>query len=59
MHNKLQHAFRTNAALTSVILLALILSGCTVGPNYHRPVVNTPTVFPLLDSSIAGSSSVF
>jgi len=45
MHNKLQHAFRTNTALTSVILLALILSGCTVGPNYHRPVVNTPTVF--------------
>jgi multidrug efflux system outer membrane protein len=24
---------------------ALMLSACTVGPNYHRPVVQTPTAF--------------
>jgi outer membrane protein, multidrug efflux system len=24
---------------------ALLLSACTVGPNYHRPVVQTPTAF--------------
>ncbi|HYW38336.1 MAG TPA: efflux transporter outer membrane subunit [Terriglobales bacterium] len=30
--------------LTSAIL-ASILAGCMVGPNYHRPVVQTPTVY--------------
>jgi outer membrane protein, multidrug efflux system len=45
MHNKLQHSFRTKASLTFVFLLAFIISGCTVGPKYHRPVVQTPATF--------------
>src|SRR3954468_4170012 len=28
-----------------LIVAALVLSGCTVGPNYHRPAINTPNVF--------------
>src|SRR5579862_7952763 len=26
-------------------LAAVLLSGCTVGPNYHRPAIQTPTAF--------------
>jgi multidrug efflux system outer membrane protein len=28
-----------------ILLTALALSGCMVGPNYHRPAVQTPTAF--------------
>src|SRR6267378_6759159 len=28
-----------------VVLLALFLDGCAVGPNYHRPVVQIPEGF--------------
>jgi len=31
--------------LISVILAAILIGGCAVGPNYHRPVVQTPTVY--------------
>src|SRR5579863_2784487 len=27
------------------LVVALALSGCAVGPNYHRPTVQSPTVF--------------
>jgi multidrug efflux system outer membrane protein len=27
------------------VLVAVMLTGCTVGPNYHRPVVQTPATF--------------
>src|SRR5207248_5497156 len=27
------------------VLAAAMLTGCTVGPNYHRPVVQTPATF--------------
>ena len=27
------------------VLAAVLLSGCTVGPNYHRPTIQTPTAF--------------
>jgi len=29
----------------SVILASSLIGGCMVGPNYHRPVVQTPTAF--------------
>jgi outer membrane protein, multidrug efflux system len=45
MRNKLLHVFRAKTSLAFVILMALMLFGCTVGPNYHRPVVHTPTAF--------------
>jgi outer membrane protein, multidrug efflux system len=35
----------TQASLTLIILSALMLSACMVGPNYQRPVVQTPTAF--------------
>src|SRR5215471_3266912 len=28
-----------------VVVAAAMLAGCTVGPNYRRPVVQTPTTF--------------
>jgi len=31
--------------LISVILASILIVGCTVGPNYHRPAVQTPTVY--------------
>jgi multidrug efflux system outer membrane protein len=37
MRNTWQNSF--------IVLAALTLSACTVGPNYHRPVVQTPAGF--------------
>jgi len=39
-----------------VFALALSLSGCLVGPNYHRPASNLPTQFP--DAPPAGTESI-
>jgi multidrug efflux system outer membrane protein len=32
-------------ALISGILASILIGGCTVGPNYHRPAVQTPTAY--------------
>jgi multidrug efflux system outer membrane protein len=37
--------------LISVILASILIGGCTVGPNYHRPAVQTPTVYRDLKAS--------
>src|SRR5579862_778134 len=42
MRNR-QTNFAAKAA--PILLAALVLSGCAVGPNYHRPAVQAPTVF--------------
>jgi len=31
--------------LIAVVLAAILLAGCTVGPNYHRPAVQTPQTY--------------
>jgi outer membrane protein, multidrug efflux system len=33
------------ATLMCTILALVLMSGCMAGPNYHRPVVQTPTVY--------------
>jgi outer membrane protein, multidrug efflux system len=33
------------AKLLNVVLFSLVLAGCMVGPNYHRPAVQTPTAY--------------
>jgi multidrug efflux system outer membrane protein len=33
------------ASLMTAVLTTALISGCTVGPNYHKPVVQTPTVY--------------
>ena len=33
------------SATIATILALVLLSGCTVGPNYHRPTIQTPTAF--------------
>jgi multidrug efflux system outer membrane protein len=43
MRSRAEVRFRTQCA--ALIGAALLLSGCTVGPNYHRPAVQPPTVF--------------
>jgi multidrug efflux system outer membrane protein len=42
MRSRAEVRFRAQCA---ALLGALLLSGCTVGPNYHRPAVQAPTVF--------------
>src|SRR5260370_39607051 len=36
---------RSLALWPFTLALAIILTGCTVGPNYKRPAVNVPTVY--------------
>ena len=36
---------------TLILLAALVISGCAVGPNYHRPAVQTPPAFHSSDQS--------
>jgi multidrug efflux system outer membrane protein len=50
MRNKFQYMFGTKTAWI-ILLAASMLSGCTVGPNYRRPVVQTPTAFHAPDES--------
>ncbi len=33
------------ATLMCTILASVLMSGCMAGPNYHRPVVQTPTLY--------------
>ena len=46
---KLTPLFSTSALLMcsifAVVVASMALTGCMVGPNYHRPVVQTPTVY--------------
>src|SRR6202008_623466 len=49
MRDSSQSKFVTKAA--SILLAAFMLSGCAVGPNYHRPVVKTPAAFHAPDES--------
>jgi multidrug efflux system outer membrane protein len=44
-NNNSQFTFGAKASSALVTLAALVLSACAVGPNYHRPVVQTPTAF--------------
>jgi outer membrane protein, multidrug efflux system len=57
MRNRSQSRFSARAT-TLVTLAALMLSGCTVGPNYHRPVVQTPTSFRAPDESQQAQAQV-
>jgi len=34
-----------NKRVAVVVLLVIVLAGCTVGPNYHRPDISTPASF--------------
>lgn len=33
------------ALFTAAILVPILFVGCTVGPNYHKPTIQTPTAF--------------
>jgi multidrug efflux system outer membrane protein len=49
MRNSLQ--LKIVAKAVPILLTALALSGCAVGPNYHRPAVQTPPAFHGSDQS--------
>jgi outer membrane protein, multidrug efflux system len=51
MRKNSQFKFGAKASWALVILAAMMLSACMVGPNYHRPVVQTPTTFRGPDES--------
>ena len=38
-------------------LAVTLLAGCTVGPNYHRPAVQTPDAFRAPTPAAAGDPS--
>ena len=40
-----RNRFDTKALWSVFAATAFMLSACTVGPNYHRPIVQTPTAF--------------
>jgi multidrug efflux system outer membrane protein len=50
MLNRVQNRFVTRSGWT-VLLSASMLTGCAVGPNYHRPAVQTPPAFHGPDQS--------
>ncbi len=42
-------------ALALAILASLVMTGCTVGPNFERPSTSTPEVFDRTQSAQAPS----
>jgi len=50
MLNRVQNRFVTRSGWI-LLLSASMLSGCAVGPNYHRPAVQTPPAFHGPDQS--------
>jgi outer membrane protein, multidrug efflux system len=51
MHRNSQVRFGAKSSWAVVAVTAFMLSACTVGPNYHWPVVQTPTAFHGADES--------
>src|SRR4029077_3370166 len=47
----MEQRMRKLASLMTAVLTTALISGCTVGPNYHKPVVQTPTVYRDLSES--------
>jgi multidrug efflux system outer membrane protein len=40
-----ERAMKKLSPALAVMMAAVLMAGCTVGPNYHRPVVQTPATF--------------
>jgi outer membrane protein, multidrug efflux system len=51
MSGKSKSRFGAKAGWAAGVVMAVLLSGCAVGPNYHRPAVQAPTVFHGPDES--------
>lgn len=50
--------FSTNSILRSASVLLLVIAGCTVGPNYKRPKVDTPTTYRGLTPEEAAQNDI-
>jgi len=44
---------------TPAILISILMTGCMVGPNYHRPVVQTPGVYRDLSANPQAQAASF
>jgi len=44
---------------TPAILISILMTGCMVGPNYHRPVVQTPGVYRDLSANQQAQAASF
>ena len=40
------------SAIFAAILASIVMAGCMVGPNYHRPIVPTPGVYRDLSENL-------
>src|SRR6267154_3956518 len=40
-----EHSMKNLAPLKWATMFSVLLAGCSVGPNYHRPAVQTPAAF--------------
>ena len=47
------------SAILAAILPAILMTGCMVGPNYHRTVVQTPTVYRDLSDNPQAQATSF
>ncbi len=47
---------RSLTQLLFALLVSILLAGCTVGPKYHRPVVQTPAVYRDLSDNPQGQA---
>jgi NodT family efflux transporter outer membrane factor (OMF) lipoprotein len=47
-----------NVARASGALFVIFLAGCTMGPNYHKPAIQTPDGFRAPDPPPAGATSL-
>jgi outer membrane protein, multidrug efflux system len=45
MNERRSDFMKRSRVLVTVMLASSLISGCMVGPNYHRPVVQTPIVY--------------
>jgi outer membrane protein, multidrug efflux system len=44
-------SFLSMSAIVATVSASIVMTGCMVGPNYHRPVVQTPGVYRDLSES--------
>jgi len=51
--------YRANCRAIGVLIVAVWMTGCTVGPNYHRPAVQVPQTFRAPDPLPAPQAESF
>jgi outer membrane protein, multidrug efflux system len=55
--NMNQRILQNRSAALFIFGLAVVMTGCAVGPNYKRPAVNVPTVYRQAGEDISGAKT--